>query len=317
LNNHSKTRPAVIIFNPLAGRGKSAHYAAQAKKKLEQLGWLVHDCIKTEYAGHTETKLAKEWGPRVDLIVLVGGDGTLRELVSGLRAANLNTEIAFIPMGNANVVARELNIPLQPNAAIALLESAHTRKVDICILKQARNNDLVFLAMLEIGFGAKIVHLVNQLRNGSLKTLYRFWGDAVYAIAGILALKGLGKDLFDIKLGEPNVKSTTSHCVIANMQTYAKDWSLTPDAQCDDGIFDVATSNKANTWATIRTLIAASQKRKLKTSLMTYHQATEVEISGKPSLFVQVDGDPVNFSGEAKVCIEKQAFTIRVDATKK
>ena len=328
------TQPkAVIIFNPFAGRGKASYTARKAKRHLKKNGWKVCSVIATHYAGHIETVLAKEWAKKVQLIVLVGGDGTLRELVSGLWLAKLDVNIGFIPMGNANVVARELSIPLAPKAAIKLLTSTNTNKVDICILKQENQADMVFLAMLEIGYGAKVVQFVDQLRNGGLKSLYRLWGDLVYIIAGFLALKGTGKDNFTATidtLGKTsNATNTTtslpanehitgsilssSHCIIANMQTYAKGWSLTPEAKYDDGLLDVAISKKNNILTVIKTFMAAAQKRKLSAPIMSYFQAEHISISGQPSLFVQVDGDPISFSGQAEVIIEKEAFTIIVN----
>jgi len=327
VNSINALSKAVIIFNPFAGRGKASYTARKAKKHLEKNNWEVCAVIATHYAGHIETVLAKEWAAKVQLIVLVGGDGTLRELVSGLWLANLDVNIGFIPMGNANVVARELSIPLAPKAAIKLLTSDKTNKVDICILKQENQNDMVFLAMLEIGYGAKVVQFVDQLRNGGLKALYRLWGDLVYIIAGFLALKGTGKDNFTATIATLGTTSlppanenitnsilSSSHCVISNMQTYAKGWSLTPEAKYDDGLLDIAISKKNNILTIIKTFLAAAQKRKLSAPIMSYFQAEHVSISGQPSLFVQVDGDPITFSGQAEVIIEKEAFSIIVNS---
>lgn len=313
---------AVIIFNPFAGRGKASYTARKAKKHLKENAWTVCSVIATHYAGHIETVLAKEWAQKVELIVVVGGDGTLRELVSGLWQAKLDVDIGFIPMGNANVVARELSIPLNTKSAIRLLNTGKTKKVDICILKQSNQTDMVFLAMLEIGYGAKVVQFVDQLRNGGLKALYRLWGDLVYIIAGFLALKGTGKDNFtatiatlDKTCDSANENTTesilsSSHCIIANMQTYAKGWSLTPEAKYNDGLLDIAISKKNNILTIIKTFLAAAQKRKLSASIMSYFQAEQVSISGQPSLFVQVDGDPIAFSGQAEIIIKKEAFSI-------
>lgn len=303
---------AVILFNPLAGRGKASLYAVRARKHLQQQGWKVEDIAATRYAGHAQHELAPQWCRKVSLIVLVGGDGTLRELVSGLRSAGSKTEIAFVPMGNANVVARELGIPLNPDKAIDLITHGQTRTIDACILKRENLPDMVFLAMLEIGFGAKIVYLVDKLRNGSLNRLYRLWGDLVYAIAGIIALKGLDRDTFKATIDGQEVDIQPSHGVIANMQTYAKGWSLTPDALPNDGVLDTAMCRRSDAWTVIRTFLAAAQKRKLNASIMRYQQASTVTISSEKPLFAQVDGDPVDLNGEAVIAIEKGVFVIRV-----
>ena len=306
----SPQKIAAVIFNPLAGRGKASTVARKTKRSLEQAHWYVIETIASEYSGHIENTLAAQVGQKVQLVVIIGGDGTLRELVSGLRQAQLKPEIAFIPMGNANVVARELNIPLQTNKAIELLANSTVKQVDIGVLRQDQQEDLIFLAMFEIGFSAKIVTIVDRLRNGALKNLYRLWGDLVYAIAGAMALKGLSNRTFQTKIDGVTEYKSSTHGVIANMQTYAKGWSLTPDALHDDGQLDTAISQKSSILTALITLMAASRKRKLKPSLMKYQRAKEIEISSDCTLFVQVDGDPIHFSGQAHISVEQAAFLI-------
>ena len=68
---------------------------------------------------------------KVELIVVIAGDGTLREVSTGLSRVASDIPIGFVPTGNANVVARELKIPLQPGPAIDLLAEGKVRQLDI------------------------------------------------------------------------------------------------------------------------------------------------------------------------------------------
>jgi len=311
---HSTDSPknAVILFNPLAGRGKASAVAAKAKKALVTQHWNVLDCIASTHAGHIEKDLASQFGDKVELFVLIGGDGTLRELIAGLRTCQLKPDIAFIPMGNANVVARELGIPLQANHAIEVLKSTSVKHIDIGVLKQEHKAEQIFLAMLEIGFGAKIVAVVDRLRNGSLKGLYKIWGDLVYAIAGLIALRGLSSSTFNTRIDNDTEYKTSNHAVFANMQTYAKGWSLTPDAKYDDGLLDSAVSQRNSAISTLITFMAAARRKKLKPTLMAYQTGKKIEIESENSLFVQIDGDPIEFAGNASITLERDACTIRV-----
>ena len=67
----------------------------------------------------------------VDLLVVVGGDGTIREAVAGLGAALTHVKLGIVPMGHANVVARELGIPLAPGPAIDALLNGVSVRVDV------------------------------------------------------------------------------------------------------------------------------------------------------------------------------------------
>lgn len=95
------------------------------------------------------------------------------------------------------------------------------------------------------------------------------------------------------------------------MKTYAKGWSLTPDAKFDDGLLDTAISKNDSIWATLYTFISASKQRRLKPSLMTYQRTEQVKLETEHTLFAQIDGDPIEFKGNASVTVEKAAFKIR------
>ena len=311
-------RKVIVLYNPFAGSGKSQKIAHEACTFIRKKNWQLVDCISSTYAGEIENKLALHAAQHADLVILIGGDGTLRELVSGLLKHEQIPEIAFIPMGNANVVARELKIPLNPLDALHLLNSSGPVEVDVGLVhlnpQNRTNHEKIFLAMLEIGVGAKIVHMVNALRLGKLKRLYQVWGDLVYALAGLLAFAGKplaqvkGKLFKDEHTGE--VPFASSHLVIANMRTYAKGWSFTPEASCRDGRLDLAFSKRSSRLAELAGFIAAANQRKQSTRLMHYTQAQQVNLSTSTDLFMQIDGDPVLFTGQAKISVLPKAFKL-------
>jgi diacylglycerol kinase (ATP) len=322
LNTHKsfseKPKRITIIFNPFAGRGLATKMTKKVEQFTKQKGWQVLANVQSEYAGHIENELACKYADETDLFILIGGDGTLRELIAGLRKNNYLTEIAFIPMGNANVVARELNIPLKPDHALQMLEASTTKLVDIGILDMKSEKDtntinqdsIIFLAMLEIGFGAKIVHIVNELRLGKLNRLYQFWGDIFYALAGILAFIQKDSDAIYLEKNKKKVKS--KHIVVSNMKTYAKGWMLAPDANCQDGLLDLAINKRGSRVSILATFFLAAQRKRSPNSRMAYSRASEVILRVSSKTFMQVDGDPIYFSGFAKVSLETKAFNIHV-----
>ena len=201
-------------------------------------GWQVQQVIPTAYAGHAEAVLAPQWSDSVDLIVVVGGDGTLREVVTGLIRTGSRTCLGFIPMGNANVMAREFNIPLNPEHAIKAVLEGTAVSPDVGKFESGRQDSHYFLAMIEVGQGAKIVHCVDQLRNGKLNRLYRFWGDIVYVIGALLSLLGRKPAPFTLTTDGANCRTNQYHAVISCIRTYSKGWSMTPEAVFDDGLLD-------------------------------------------------------------------------------
>lgn len=319
-NSHKQV---VILYNPFAGRGESLKMARDAEQFAIGKGWRVLSCTGSLYAGHIAEVLVETETKEADLVILIGGDGTLRELISGLIKHRLRPEIAFIPMGNANVVARELKIPLKPHKALLMLNASKTTEVDIGLvdLRQAEGKaqNQIFLAMLEIGLGAKIVHLVNHLRLGKLQRLYQLWGDLVYALAGLFAFskKEIETVQCTLQAGttkDPAQQFNTAQLIVANMQTYAKGWSFTPDANYQDGMLDVAFATKNNRFAALTGFIAAANKRKQAPDRMRYTTTRALDLNGSDKLFMQIDGDPVAFSGSARISLQAKAFIIHIPA---
>lgn len=311
-------KKVMVLYNPFAGNGKAKIIARKACEIIQEKQWQLLECCGSSYAGEIENKFASTASQSADLIILIGGDGTLRELVSGLLKEERRPEIAFIPMGNANVVARELSIPLKPLDALALLDHSSPREVDVGQIIMIDHSDAehaqIFLAMLEVGVGAKIVHMVNTLRAGKLQRLYQLWGDLVYALAGLLAF--VGKPLSQVSgvMSNQTINSEkafkTSHLIVANMKTYAKGWSFTPDANCQDGLLNLAQAKRNSRLAELGRFLAAANRRKQSSSLMHYDTATHIRLSAEDKLYMQIDGDPVNFEGQAEISIRPGAFRI-------
>jgi diacylglycerol kinase family enzyme len=96
------------------------------------------------------------------------------------------------------------------------------------------------------------------------------------------------------------------------MKTYAKGWVITPAANCQDGLLDLAINKKGSRLSILATFLFAAQRKRSPKTRMNYFQTKEVSLEGSANTYMQVDGDPVYFSGKAQISIEPQAFNIHV-----
>lgn len=99
----------MMIINPAAGRCKYRNGLAEALKILADAGY-VTSLFFTEYVGHA-TELAKAHAEEFDKILVLGGDGTLGEVVSGLMTLENRPQVGYIPIGTANDIARTFKLP--------------------------------------------------------------------------------------------------------------------------------------------------------------------------------------------------------------
>ena len=286
---------AAIIYHAGAGRGQASDLVAPTCRRLEASGWRVVASRQTRAVDHAARELVPHLAERCDLIVVIAGDGTLREVCAGLCRIDKSLPIGFVPTGNANVIARDQTIPLAPEPAIALLTQGRVRSLDVGILRSnpANRTGAVFLAMVEIGFGARVVHLTQRLRYGRLKTLYRRWGDPVYLAAALGALFSPMENPFCLYRESDPRPTWQRAAIIANTRCYAKGWAMAPDARMDDGRLDIVTRQRSGPVIFFKSFRAAQAARRPPAAFSRYTQGRQFRCISKPPMTVQMDGDPL------------------------
>lgn len=148
----------LIIFNPVAGRRR-----ATALWKVLDL--LVENGIKvevaeTQHAGHA-TMLARDAAQAgLAMVVAAGGDGTIAEVANGLIGSD--TALGVIPLGTANVLAKEYKLSTTPRAVANALAYKRTKMLWPGVAKLS-GDDHIFVQMVGLGFDGAVVHGLQPL----------------------------------------------------------------------------------------------------------------------------------------------------------
>ncbi|MEW6636934.1 MAG: diacylglycerol kinase family protein, partial [Actinomycetota bacterium] len=155
---------AVIIGNPNSGRAGSRSYL-ERHAKLLQSGGLAVEVLNTERPDHA-TELASLAGDR--LVIAAGGDGTVNEVINGLSP---DATLGIIPLGTANVLARELNLPLDPQSACERILAGRVTRIDLGVATESGGAQRRFACMAGVGFDAQVVHAVTPRLKRHLRGL--------------------------------------------------------------------------------------------------------------------------------------------------
>lgn len=297
------TRRAAVIFNPVAGSGltrKKVPIEAIRDRFLEN-GWSVAT-IPTRCAGDGTAcaELAKAQG--VDVVVAMGGDGTVNEVVQTL--AGSDTPLGIIPAGTINVLAQELNLPMDPIAAVDVICKAGTRRIDL-----GRANGRYFTMMVGLGYDAESTASI-------IPSLKQWTGPVAYWVAGFTAFakhKSVRARLV-ISDGKKTrrLRRLVYLMVVSNVGLYAGGvLKFTPEASFTDGLFDVCMFRSRRWYRAIWHVVLSLVGRLKGLNDVEFFQVTTLKMTtGRPFPY-QLDGDPM---GTTPITIEMAPRALAVVA---
>ncbi|MDO4461681.1 MAG: diacylglycerol kinase family lipid kinase [Bacteroidia bacterium] len=286
----------IYIVNPHSGVGKKRDIIHAIRQSWKKKGNNTNQqIILTEHHGHA-LELAKEYRDKVDIIVAVGGDGTVNEVGSGLVGSN--TALGIIPAGSGNGLSRELNIPSKIVSAIEVIEEGYARTIDVM-----RIQDYYSLNVAGVGFDAYISHKFAKSKvRGPIQYMR--------LIAKEYPKYKTKKYLLEIDEQEYTRKAFLVS--FANSAQWGNNIRIAPTASVDDGLIDVCVVSEFPNYAVPSLLFSLFNQSIERNKYDEVIKAKIVELNNPEPLFGHVDGEPVEFSPHAKVRIVPQALKVIV-----
>jgi diacylglycerol kinase (ATP) len=232
------------------------------------------------------------------VVVAVGGDGTLNEVVNGFfrntAPIPTSTRLAMVPLGTGGDFRRTLRIPLDPKQAVDVLRSGMVRRLDAgCVTYQAPDGSTAvrhFINIADAGLGGDVVNLVG---NGTKR-----FGSAAYKVGGLRALLSFKNKPMTIDVdGARHDLAKAQQVVVANCQFFGGGMQMAPSASPTDGVFDVILIKNAGKVETMRGMNDFLAGRHLdqnnpKIELM---YGKRVSVSSPDRVRIDVDGEAVGF----------------------
>ncbi len=264
-----------LIANPIAGGGAGADSAERVAAMLRGRGHRV-ECHFTRGAGDAQ-RLAAAAESACDCLFVVGGDGTLNEVLNGLEDPS-RVPLALLAVGTANMLARDLDLPSEPGAAAALVESETTRSVDLARIGKHR-----FFGNVGVGFDAAVVADIARRRAGTL-------GFRAYLAPIFRVLSRYREPLLEVRMdgGAPRLAGWV---VVSNLSNYGGLFTFSPEARCDSGHLEVCVFTRARRRDLVRAAAASRRGRLEALPGVSYHSARRIVVTSGEPVPVQVDGD--------------------------
>ncbi len=301
-----RTDSAVFIVNPQAGGGKS-------EKQLKQLLADIASIYGNAQIQYTERKEHATELSRAavkagaELIVAVGGDGTISEVAAGFFDANGKAlkplkqapALGILPAGSGSDYAKTLGIPRASAIALQILQTKKTRTVDAGLIEFVGNNGKktkrVFINIADVGIGGEVVDILE--RQG--KKLGAFLS---YQIATLRGLVGYKNKQLEVTLDKKQkFDGEYNGIVVALGKYFGSGMKIAPDAECDDGLFDVVMLGQMSKLE----MVAKMQKLRKGTHIfeknINVYRAKHVTIRSATRALIDSDGEmpgecPAEFS---------------------
>ncbi|MEM3749155.1 MAG: diacylglycerol kinase family lipid kinase, partial [Thermoplasmata archaeon] len=269
-----------FIINPIAGNGKALEEWEKNKIKIfKNFGEQNYEF--TKYPGHAIEISKKISNEDFDLIVSVGGDGTLNEVVNGL--VNSNKTIVILPFGTGSDFGKTIGIRNLDDFLIAV-KNGKKIKVDIGnVYFTEQSFSRYFINILEIGFGAEVMNYVNK---------HKSLGKYSFILGIISTLSKMKK--FDLNIQLNTIKKTfsTIEVIVANGKYFGGGMLASPDSKIDDGFLNLhilKSFSKLTSVIRLRNLISGEYIKK-GYSYDFISNEIFVENSG---ILVEMDGDVI------------------------
>jgi len=297
---HAAFDRALVVANPRAGNARRRLDSQEALARVAALG-VRAELGLTEARGHA-TELAADWAAAGhDLVVAVGGDGTVHEVAAGL--VGTACAMAVLPSGSGDDFAAGVGCS---TTGLGLHAIAHGRDVavDVCTL-----DDHIFVNSCGL--------LASGLVSGLAAGYWRWLGGVRYSLAALRALLTYrGQEIFWTFDRKGEVVTSSGRYLMAeicNGPLTGGGFRFAPDASFTDGLLDAALIKPMGLAAGIKLLPAASRGERLVHSALTVHQVDGLTFESAQPVAYHVDGEAAVLpAGSHRIRVTEQVLQVRM-----
>jgi YegS/Rv2252/BmrU family lipid kinase len=266
--------PLTLLVNPASGHGRTLKLLPRIEQELDALRIPFRVERTRGLEDGVERALAAVESSEVP--VVVSGDGLIGAI--GGAMAGSETPLGILPGGRGNDLARVLGIPDDPAGAVAVLAAGNTRQIDV-----GEANGKRFLGIVSVGFDSEANRVANE--TGFLR------GNLVYAYAALRTLFAWKPARFTVRVGEERVRFSGYSVSVANNRAFGGGMFIAPDAELDDGEFDIVTVGEVGKLRFVGNLPKVFKGTHVDEDEVRVFRASRLELTASRPFAVYADGE--------------------------
>ena len=301
-------RKLLFLVNPISGTRTKVKLIAFISEKLNAVN-ISFDIDYTNASGNYTLLKEQVVAKRITDLIIVGGDGSVNQIVRAF--AELRLRFGILPVGSGNGLARAAGIPTKIKRALQVIIDGHTMAVDAFTI-----NDKFSCMLSGLGFDAQVAHNFARkakrgLFNYTKESLLHFFKAQPYG--------------FEIKLPDFGFFTDAFLISIANSNQFGNNVTIAPQAKLNDGLLDVIVVQKMHKvklpYAVLKQLSGNNKMQQLVQDMehknIIYFQTPSLEISNLKLAPLHIDGEAVATAQNLSIKVLPGYFTLLVPASRK
>lgn len=292
-----KQRRLLMIVNPRAGKNKSHGPLFDAAAVLSQAGYLLS--IHSTAAPGDAAEIAAREGGNYDLVVAVGGDGTLNEVVSGLARLREAPLLGYLPQGSTNDFAASLRISGDPAEAAAAIARNVPRQLDAGVW-----NGRSFIYVASFGAFSRTSYTAPQAAKNAL-------GHFAYILEGMKDLNTLRPYQIRLTADGEVLDGEYLFGAVCNSTSIGGLMKINPErVVLDDGLFEMLLIPNPKTAADLQNLVHALLNQEYDSQGLVFRHVSSIHLETEEDLPWSLDGEYAPSAPAVEIKNRRQALTM-------
>lgn len=285
----------LFIINPRSGVDRVKALQGLIEQHLDKSQY-TYEIAYTQYAKHGTELARKATEENFEVIVAVGGDGSVNDIIAGMYGTN--AALAIIPKGSGNGLARSLKIPLDPVHALALINKGNTATIDL-----GKADSRIFVSNTGVGFDALVAR---KFAKSSRR------GMAIYSWIVTKYLWMYKEWKWDIVVDGTPMREKAFILTVANAAQFGYNFKIAPLADLQDGLFDIVIIKKYPKILGALIALRAFRGTLMKSKYVLHFKGKNITISHPQLSLLQMDGDVHKCGHEVKIEMLQASLNILV-----
>ncbi|MEN8222923.1 MAG: diacylglycerol kinase family protein [Acidobacteriota bacterium] len=281
-----------IIVNPYSARGKTEYRWENIKSVIKHY-FSEFKYIFTEKPNQA-TEIAREiLSDGFNLIIGIGGDGTLNEITNGFfsgksnKVINEEASLGIIPSGTGSDFIRFLKIPRDFRKSIELIKNSKKKKIDVgkITFPGIENDKKFFINIADFGLGADVVKKLTEVPESKR-------GPLSYYTGLLSTIKNYQSKNVEITIdGNKKVSGKYLIGAVANGGIFGGGMMIAPNAEVDDGYFDLVLVKDMKRLEIVRNTPLLYKGTIINNPKVEVHRAKLIEVTAKEDTNLEFDGE--------------------------